>query len=849
MVSEMDWNWDVDLMSYMDLESVIKSPGYGNIKCLWYWNPVFSFTRDLRPLNNDQDVLTIIEDVKGHNIVDVYVERPVEIPDFVETDEVNVEDVQGDEVNVEDVQPDKVNVESDEVNVDDVQAEKVNVESDEVNVDDVQVDKVNVDEDENGTDPDYEPSDEDVDGIDIDLGPDVDVDWTTVLPNDQTKNSSGHNVISDNESFDSDELQTPPESDVEDETERFPIFKNSKMFELGMMFKDKLQVRDAIKEYAMDKKKNVVIRKNDKKRMVVRCMEGCPFYMRFSMRTNNLFWQLVSFTNEHSCYRTPKNRQAKTNWLARNFVYTLRHSLDMKTKGLIAEAMLKWGVKLSSDQAYRAKRKAIELIHGAGREQFTHLRRYAEELLKSNPNSMVKIQCAVSDGGPVFERIYVCLEACKATFATTCKPLIGLDAFFLKGEFGGQLISAVGKDGNNKMMPIAYAVMEAETKNSWQWFIKLLLKDLQSIHHKVYGFISDQQKSKQYYFMSKHYVIAMAESYYNIEYVITGLVPAILETSQHVEHRLCVKHLYGNWRKKYPGLEMKEALWRAARATTIPGWERAMNHMKELNVKAWKDMMDVPAACWSRSHFKTDTHSDLQVNNMCEAFNRAILEYRDKPIISLLEGIKHYLTLRIATQKESLGRFKGIITPKIQQVLEKTKREAEGWSATWHSDDDFALFGVSNGVETYAVNLLQKKCGCRKWDLTGIPCCHAIACIWRSTVMDTYSHIILPTNYPQLWANDKNEPIQPPVMRRAIGRPKKNRNKTNDEPRSTQTLPRKLQTVKCQNCGKMGHNKRTCKGKRAAERVIPKGGNKKVKTKGGGQTVIEGGSQAPRPTQ
>ncbi|XP_058733374.1 uncharacterized protein LOC131604981 [Vicia villosa] len=307
--------------------------------------------------------------------------------------------------------------------------------------------------------------------------------------------------------------------------------------------------------------------------------------------------------------------------------------------------MQKWGVKLSSDQAYRAKRKAMELIHRAGREQFTHLRRYAEELLKSNPNSTFKIQCVVSDGGPVFERIYVCLEACKAAFATTCRPLIGLDACFLKGDFGGQLISAVGKDGNNKMMPITYVVVEAKTKDSWQWFIKLLLEDLQSIHHNVYGFISDQQKE---------------------------LVPAILETSQHVEHRLCVKHLYGNWRKKYPGLEMKEALWRAARATTIPGWERAMNHMKELNVRAWKDMMDVPAAC----------------------------------------------------------RVKGIITPKIQQVLEKTKREAKGWSATWHSDDDFSLFGVSNGVETYAVNLLQNKCGCKKWDLTGIPYCHAIACIW-----------------------------------------------------------------------------------------------------------------------
>ena len=255
-----------------------------------------------------------------------------------------------------------------------------------------------------------------------------------------------------------------------------------------------MQIRDAIKEYALENKKNLVFKKNDKKRMVAKCMDGCPFHLRFSMRKANQSWQLVSFTDQHNCHRTITNRQAKTDWLARKFVYILRHTPELKTKGLIAIGIEKWGVKLSMNQAYRAKKRAIEMIHGAGREQFKHLRSYAEELLKSNPNSTVKIQCDNSVGGPVFERIYVCLEACKAAFVTTCRPLIGLDACFLKGEFGGQLIGVVGKDGNNKMIPIAYAVMEAETKNSWQWFLNLLIDDLQSIQPKGYGFISDQQK-------------------------------------------------------------------------------------------------------------------------------------------------------------------------------------------------------------------------------------------------------------------------------------------------------------------------------------------------------------------
>jgi hypothetical protein len=99
----------------------------------------------------------------------------------------------------------------------------------------------------------------------------------------------------------------------------------------------------------------------------------------------------------------------------------------------------------------------------------------------------------------------------------------------------------------------------------------------------------------------------------------------------------------------------------------------------------------------------------------------------------------------------------------------------------------------------------------------------------KSTVLATYSHIILPTNGPQLWPLIEPDPINPPYMRRAIGRPKKNRNKRNDEPRNPNIVPRTLRTVQCKQCKALGHNKTSCKGKRAAERAIPKGGNKVFK--------------------
>lgn len=56
-----------------------------------------------------------------------------------------------------------------------------------------------------------------------------------------------------------------------------------------MMFKDKLQIKDAIKEYAKENKKNLVFKKNDTKRIFVKCIDDCPFYIRFSMTTTNQY--------------------------------------------------------------------------------------------------------------------------------------------------------------------------------------------------------------------------------------------------------------------------------------------------------------------------------------------------------------------------------------------------------------------------------------------------------------------------------------------------------------------------------------------------------------------------------
>jgi len=53
----------------------------------------------------------------------------------------------------------------------------------------------------------------------------------------------------------------------------------------------------------------------------------------------------------------------------------------------------------------------------------------------------------------------VCLKACNNNFVSY-RPIIGLDRYFLKGKYGGELLLAMAKDDNDQMLQLAYSVVD-----------------------------------------------------------------------------------------------------------------------------------------------------------------------------------------------------------------------------------------------------------------------------------------------------------------------------------------------------------------------------------------------------
>ncbi|GKC14471.1 hypothetical protein Tco_1011253 [Tanacetum coccineum] len=102
-------------------------------------------------------------------------------------------------------------------------------------------------------------------------------------------------------------------------------------------------------------------------------------------------------------------------------------------------------------------------------------------------------------------------------------------------------------------------------------------------------------------------------------------------------------------------------LWKCASSTTIVLFEKNMQELKDFNKKAYEWLKKIHVEHWSRAYFSA--HCDLLINNICEVFNRQLLEAKDSPIITALEHVREYLMKRIVVIQKIIEKCDGPLTP------------------------------------------------------------------------------------------------------------------------------------------------------------------------------------------
>nr|KAJ0184576.1 hypothetical protein LSAT_V11C900472230 [Lactuca sativa] len=563
---------------------------------------------------------------------------------------------------------------------------------------------------------------------------------------------------------------------------------------------------------------------------------SCPWMLHASRSIDASSWYIKTYEDKHTCMNTRKVRAATAKFMSKQIMDQVESNPTIPVKALQEQLQKKYGVGFSIHKVFRAKADAKKIVVGDYKKQYEVLRDYILELQSTNPDTTVKLELGdVSESNLVnctsrcFKRIYVCLGGMKKGFKACLRDFLGLDGAHMKGPYPGQILTAVGLDSNNGIYPLAYAIVEIENCESWKWFLECLGDDLDLHAMSNFTFVSDRQK---------------------------GLLQAVSQLFPCAEHRFCLRHIHENMKKQWRTKEYKDHLWDCATATTVPEFNHFMHQFSLYDKSAYEWLKSIPPQHWAKSHFTGRATTDMLLNNLCEVFNGKLVDGRDKPIISCLEFIREYMMKRICNVLKVQQKCLGPLTPTATKIMEKNEAAATQYIAEWCGDEKYQVKGPWN--DQHVVDMHERVCSCRKWELTGIPCRHVIfvlynkadhgECVqelhtyvhkvhWLQTWKTAYGYKVEPIKGRALWPRSECPmQITPPPHRNQPGRPKRKRRQSMEEksqsksqsqsqrsdvgpseihghgPHGSGKLTRKFVSVTCSKCGNKGHNSRTCKG-------------------------------------
>jgi hypothetical protein len=298
---------------------------------------------------------------------------------------------------------------------------------------------------------------------------------------------------------------------------------------------------------------------------------------------------------------------------------------------------------------------------------------------------------------------------------------------------------------------------------------------------------------------------------------------AVQELIPAAEHRMCARHIYANWRKKYTDKKLQKKWWRCAKASSRPLFNLYKAWLAEETPQGAEDMMKTDPEHWSRAFFRIGSFCDSVDNNMCESFNNSIMEARFCPVITMTEHIRKKLMVRIQENRSRVAKWTGFVCPNIFRKLKLNIELSGRCYVLWNGEDGFEV--QENGDRKYLVKLQQRECSCRYWQLSGLPCQHAISAIYKASgriedfiapcysiqaYKDTYQHVLYPVEGPENWPISSMPRPAPPAYVKLPGRPKTERRREQGEEPKGKKLSRVGIKMSCSSCGKNDHNIRRC---------------------------------------
>ncbi|KAL0431001.1 UNVERIFIED_CONTAM: hypothetical protein Sradi_0726100 [Sesamum radiatum] len=134
------------------------------------------------------------------------------------------------------------------------------------------------------------------------------------------------------------------------------------------------------------------------------------------------------------------------------------------------------GYDIPYQKAWYSLKMAREIVCGTWESSVQKLPKYMGALKKYNPRTIVEWEHKTfqpSTGAHVIGYVFWAFAPCIEGFQF-CRNVISVDGTHLYTKYRHKMLIAAAMDGNQQVLPLAFAIVDDESTSSWKWFLTLL---------------------------------------------------------------------------------------------------------------------------------------------------------------------------------------------------------------------------------------------------------------------------------------------------------------------------------------------------------------------------------------
>ena len=176
-----------------------------------------------------------------------------------------------------------------------------------------------------------------------------------------------------------------------------------------------------------------------------------------------------------------------------------------------------------------------------------------------------------------FMRVFWTFRPCVEGFKH-CRPIIQIDGTHLYGKYKGKLLIVTSIEANGHIFPLAFAIVEEESQDSWSWFLIALR------HHCT----------------QREGICLISNRHARINAAVRN--PSVGWSVPHAQHRYCLIPVVSNFNDKFKNKILKDMAYRAGVQHQTRKYERCMEELKQLNANSvtWFSKLDTQK--WAQAY-------------------------------------------------------------------------------------------------------------------------------------------------------------------------------------------------------------------------------------------------------